>query len=83
MTHTTDHHGDKVDAILADRGLPFQWLDPSSHFYQRQLGLSQRQIVNTCKREGWPWQKFGKRVWVCADFADRYEAKYGKPCAEK
>jgi len=45
--------------------------------YVRRLGISQRAIVNACKREGWPWRKIYGRIWVCADFADRYEAKYG------
>lgn len=44
---------------------------------ETRLGISQRAIINACKREGWPWRKIYGRIWVCADFADRYEAKYG------
>ena len=54
------------------------YADPSSASIQRRLGISQRAIVNACKREGWPWRKIYGRIWVCADFADRYEAKHGK-----
>ena len=56
---------------------PTTYTDPSNASIQRRLGISQRAIALACKREGWPWRKIYGRIWVCADFADRYEAKYG------
>lgn len=68
-----------TDPRVANHGPVYlSYTDPSSRSLQHRLGISQRAIVNTCKREGWPWRKVYGRIWVCADFADRYEAKYGK-----
>ncbi len=79
MTHPTDPRDAAIDAILANRGLPFTtYTDPSSASLQRRLGISQRAIVNACKRNGWPWRKVYGRIWVCADFEQRWAEITGK-----
>jgi hypothetical protein len=52
--------------------------DPQGGSIQRDTGLTSRAIINACKRNAWPWRKIYGRIWVCADFVTRYEAKHGK-----
>jgi len=53
------------------------YTDPSRVSIQLRTGITQRAIINVCKRNGWPWRKIDGRIWVCADFVTRYETKYG------
>lgn len=52
--------------------------DPASVLLQGTTGLTQRAIVNACKRNGWPWRKVYGRIWVCADFEQRWAEITGK-----
>ena len=65
---------------ITNRGpIYLSYCDPASRHLQGATGLTQRQIVSTCKRNGWPWRKVYGRIWVCADFAQRLKESQETP----